>query len=162
MKVLGIDPGSINCGYSIIANDNGRPEYIECGVLHARAGLPKWERILIIGNDLRALLSEHKWGLDDQCAVESAYVPVGRGMKGVEALAETRGALCYIAMAYAGLGLTMVAPSTVKKAVTGNGRSDKSVVGEYVRGMLRLKSLPPPDATDALAVAIAVANGAGK
>lgn len=153
MRVLGIDPGSINCGYGIVDYDGAQFRYVECGVLSANARHGKWQRIGELADDLRGVLSEHKWGLDDLCACESAYVPPGRTM-GVETLAEARGALCCVAM-QAGLSIVTVAPSTVKKAVTGHGHSDKAAVAAHLVLILGLKNTPANDASDALGVAIA-------
>lgn len=155
MRVLGIDPGSLKCGYGILECEGARLRYVECGVLSAKAGQDKWTRIGIIGNELRALLAEHTWGLDDVCGIETAYIPANRGFHGAETLAEARGALCFVAVS-AGLHIVTVAPSTVKKAVTGSGRAEKSAVAEMVRLRLGLKLTPLPDAADALGIAIAV------
>lgn len=155
VRVLGIDPGSVKCGYAILEREGVDLRYVEAGVLSAKGH--KWERIGIIGNELRALLAEHTWGLDDLCGVETAYIPVGR-FYGVEALAEARGALCFVAMR-AGLNILTVSPSTVKKAVTGSGRAEKDRVASAVATILGLSRPPDPDAADALGVAIAIARG---
>lgn len=158
-RVLGIDPASILCGYAIVEQyDDGALGYIDCGVLQANPRHDKWVRICTLGNDLRTLLAEHVWGLDDVCGFESAYVPRDRP-RGVETLAEARGALCYVSMSV-GLSIVTVAPSTVKKAVTGNGHADKDAVGAMVMRRLGLKRKPDPNASDALGVCIAIAQGA--
>lgn len=160
-RVLGIDPASVNCGYGIIESEGAELRYVECGVLHSNANQHKWVRICELANDLRSLLSDYKWGLDDAVGFESAYVPRGRHPHGVETLAEARGALVYVCVA-CGLSVVTVAPSTVKKAVTGHGRADKQAVAEMVRVRLGLRTTPANDAADALGVAIAVAQGAGQ
>lgn len=156
MRVLGLDTGSQICGYGIIETEP--LGYVECGVFKARG--TKWQRIGVLGQDLRALLAEHKWGLDDLCGFESAFVPRGRFM-GVEALAEARGALAMVCMD-AGLSIQTVAPATVKKAVTGNGRATKEQVATHVQKLFGLSKRPANDAADALGVALALANGAGR
>jgi crossover junction endodeoxyribonuclease RuvC len=45
-------------------------------------------------------------------------------------------------------------PAHVKQTLTGNGRAEKSQVAHLVRAILRLETMPPVDATDALAMAI--------
>jgi crossover junction endodeoxyribonuclease RuvC len=45
-------------------------------------------------------------------------------------------------------------PLEIKKAVVGYGRAEKGQVQMMVRAILNLSELPPPDAADALAVAI--------
>jgi crossover junction endodeoxyribonuclease RuvC len=49
-------------------------------------------------------------------------------------------------------------PLEIKKAVVGYGRAEKSQVQSMVKAMLNLTELPPPDAADAMAVAICHAN----
>ncbi|MDO8785160.1 MAG: crossover junction endodeoxyribonuclease RuvC, partial [Syntrophales bacterium] len=45
-------------------------------------------------------------------------------------------------------------PLEIKKAVVGYGRAEKNQIQYMVKAILRLSELPPPDAADALAVAI--------
>jgi crossover junction endodeoxyribonuclease RuvC len=46
----------------------------------------------------------------------------------------------------------------VKRALVGSGRADKEQVAMLVGAILGLRTLPPVDATDALAIAITHAN----
>jgi crossover junction endodeoxyribonuclease RuvC len=60
-----------------------------------------------------------------------------------------------LAMANAGLAVAEYTPKQVKQAVTGYGGANKEQVGEMVRILLHLKTIPrPDDAADAAAVAI--------
>ena len=56
---------------------------------------------------------------------------------------------------YAALPIYEYAPLKVKLAVVGKGSADKSQVAFMVRALLGLKETPPPDAADALAIALA-------
>lgn len=161
MLVVGLDPGSIKTGYAIVLVDRGDVQYVECGVISAPANDNAWPRIKIISADLATLLDSHHFGRGDIVGVETAYVPQDRGPKGVETLAHARGALVQVCL-QRDLEVVTVAPSTVKKAVTGSGRSDKEAVAEMVRKRFKLRNTPAPDAADALGIALAVANGAGK
>ncbi len=158
-RVLGIDPGSVNCGYGIVEQDGASIRHVDSGAIKATASKGKWVRIGQLGNALYELLADHVWGLDDVCGFESAYVPVGR-TNGVETLAEARGALVYVCLML-GLSIVTVAPSTVKKAVTGNGRAEKEQVAKVLGLRLGLRDLLLGDQADALGVAVAVAQGAG-
>jgi crossover junction endodeoxyribonuclease RuvC len=60
-----------------------------------------------------------------------------------------------IAAADHGLPVYEYPPKKVKNAVVGNGNADKSQVAFMVRALLGLSETPPPDAADALAIAIA-------
>src|SRR5438270_7307132 len=60
-----------------------------------------------------------------------------------------------LALANGGLAVSEYTPKQVKQAVTGYGGANKEQVGEMVRIILHLKSIPrPDDAADAAAVAI--------
>jgi len=59
-----------------------------------------------------------------------------------------------LAGADGGLPVYEYSPMEIKKAVVGYGRAEKGQVQMMVRAILKLPELPPPDAADALAVAI--------
>ncbi len=60
-----------------------------------------------------------------------------------------------LALVNAGIAITEYKPSEVKLAVTGYGAARKGQVGEMVRLLLHLQSIPrPDDAADAAAIAI--------
>lgn len=64
-------------------------------------------------------------------------------------------AAAMLAGALAGLEVAEYAPAEVKLTVAGYGRGDKAQVQQMVRLQLGLPALPePPDAADALAVAL--------
>lgn len=155
MLVFGIDPGSVKCGYAVIRKDGLQLALMECGVFRAPANDngTKWARMHVIGHDFDDLLQQYGAGVGDLCAIESAYIPKGRTF-GVETLAEARGAVAYVASRHH-LEVVTVAPSTVKKVVTGSGKSDKQEVARVVMRHFALKVQPAPDATDAVGVAMA-------
>jgi crossover junction endodeoxyribonuclease RuvC len=54
-----------------------------------------------------------------------------------------------------GIPVSLHTPSEVKASITGSGRAPKEQVGAMVTKILKLEETPkPPDATDALALAI--------
>jgi crossover junction endodeoxyribonuclease RuvC len=70
------------------------------------------------------------------------------------AVGQARG-VAMLALANGGLTVAEYTPKQVKLAVTGYGGANKEQVGEMVRILLRLKTIPrPDDAADAAAVAI--------
>ena len=68
-------------------------------------------------------------------------------------MGHARGA-AMLAAAEAGLPIYEYAPRKVKAVVTGLGAAGKLQVGRMVRMLLGLAETPPPDAADALALAI--------
>jgi crossover junction endodeoxyribonuclease RuvC len=64
-------------------------------------------------------------------------------------------AVVLLAATRAAVPIALHTPSEVKEAVTGNGRAGKEQVGAMVMRLLKLDRVPtPPDAADALALAI--------
>lgn len=74
-------------------------------------------------------------------------------------LAQARGAVL-AACGAAGLEVREHAARSVKKAVVGTGRAEKTQVQAMLKVLLPGAALAGPDAADALAVAIADAHGA--
>ena len=146
MKILGIDPGSIRCGYAVIET-SPKLHLIDAGFIKIKE------------KNLQFQLSELIEGIDlilkeeiDEVAMEDifyAYNP-----KTVLKLAQFRGALCLRILQLHG-NFAEYTPLQVKKAVTGNGKSKKEQVAFMVKRILGIKGdIKPLDITDAIAVAI--------
>ena len=87
----------------------------------------------------------------DCLAVEGVFY--GRNVKSMLVLGQARGAVL-VAAARNALKIFEYQPSTVKQAVTGYGKADKSQVEKMVELLLRPDNLAGEHAADALAVAI--------
>jgi crossover junction endodeoxyribonuclease RuvC len=146
MRILGIDPGTIRCGYAIIET-TPKLTLIDAGF------------IKITEKELQYQLAQLIEGLDivlnnqiDEVAIEDifyAYNP-----KTVLKLAQFRGALSLRILQIHG-NFSEYTPLQVKKAVTGNGKAKKEQVAFMVKRILGLKGeIKPLDITDAIAVAI--------
>lgn len=154
--VLGIDSGSVRLGYGLVKAAAGEIYYVECGVISASAKLSVGERLAEIGRDLESVITERR---PDVVALEHGFVAVIRGklQQGALISSEARGVARFLA-ARAGIEISELAPTTVKKSVTGHGNADKALVATMVRRILRTQKAPPADAADALAAAIVVAR----
>jgi len=146
MKILGIDPGTIRCGYAIIET-SPKLCLIDAGF------------IKITQKELQYQLTQLIEGLDiilkekiDEVAIEDifyAYNP-----KTVLKLAQFRGALSLRILQIHG-NFYEYTPLQVKKAVTGNGKAKKEQVAFMVKRILGLKGeIKPLDITDAIAIAL--------
>lgn len=148
MRILGLDPGSRVCGYGVIDEEKGDLRYVECGVLTAPEDRPMEQRLGEIARGLREVIGELSPGV---VAVEDVFTH--QNPRSALALAQARGmALAVIGLA--GLRVASYAPALVKKTVTGSGTADKGQIARMVQALIKLKSLPRADASDALAVAI--------
>ncbi|RMH44371.1 MAG: crossover junction endodeoxyribonuclease RuvC [Deltaproteobacteria bacterium] len=156
MRVLGVDPGSRRCGYAVVdADARGECAYIECGVLGATAAAPLEDRLAELARDLAQVIADLK-------PVVVAVEDVFRGInsRSALALAHARGTVFAVA-GMAGLRVHSYPPAMVKKTVAGHGRASKDQVARMVQTLVGLRTAPPADAADALAVALTHARAAG-
>jgi crossover junction endodeoxyribonuclease RuvC len=154
--VIGIDPGTVKMGVGVIRFDGKRMGFVRGELLEAKASWPLARRLVELHNDLVELLDQ--WSVVDFAGGEVhqlAGIEEGfRGGKGDMSLAEARGiARCALARVV-NMDVRGYAPSTVKKAVLGNGRGYKMDVPWMVARMLKMKTQPQADVADALAVAV--------
>ncbi len=156
MRVLGIDPGTRVVGWGLVERQGSRLVALGWGVLRARASEDIPERLVVLHEGVRGLVREHRPG---RVAIEEAFF--GKSGRAALALGEGRGA-AMVAVGLEGVPVVQFPPATVKKAVTGRGGAAKEQVGAMVKVLLGLDSIPaPPDAADALAVAICALHRGG-
>ena len=148
MRILGLDPGSRVCGYGVIDEERGELRYVECGVLTAPEDRPMEQRLGEIARGLREVIAELA---PEICAVEDVFTH--QNPRSALALAQARG-MALAVMGLAGLRVASYPPALVKKTVSGSGAADKGQIARMVQALIKLRSLPRADATDALAVAI--------
>ena len=148
MKILGIDPGTINCGYSILEVNNNKPRLIEAGLVKIKSRILQ-EQIVELVEGLDLIFSKHEI---DEVAIEDIFF--AHNPKSVIKLAQFRGALSLKILQEFG-NFAEYTPLQVKKAVTGNGKADKKQVAFMVKRLLNIKGeIKPLDITDAIAVSI--------
>jgi crossover junction endodeoxyribonuclease RuvC len=149
VKVIGIDPGTANCGYGIVHESGGRLRAIGHGSWSTPAGERTELRLKTIFDGVAQLIVEHE---PDAVALEESYV--GADARIALSVGQARGAVL-VAAVQAGVDCAEYAPASVKQAVCGYGRAEKAQVQRMVRSILGLHALPTPNhASDALAVAI--------
>jgi len=148
MKILGIDPGSRNCGYCILSFDGKKPRLIEAGLIKIKTSVLQ-EQIVELVEGIDVILSAHNI---DEAAIEDiffAYNP-----KTVLKLAQFRGALSLKILQEIGYFYEYT-PLQIKQAMTGNGKASKEQVAFMVKRLLGVtKEIKPLDITDAMAVAL--------
>ena len=148
MRILGVDPGTINLGYGVVDGE-GEMHMVDCGVISLPARLPMEERLRSIYNELSKIIARHK---PSEVAIEEPFI--GHNVKSAFAIGKAQ-AIAILAAANQGLPIYYYSPAKVKQQITSYGQSDKQQVQEMVRVQLGLSELPQPsDAADALAVAM--------
>ncbi|MBI4549977.1 MAG: crossover junction endodeoxyribonuclease RuvC [Candidatus Omnitrophica bacterium] len=151
MRVLGIDPGTWKAGIGIVDLDNGKmnsPHYETLVLQKNRGGVPLAKRLQKIYDILGEVLKIYK---PDVMALEDVFY--SQSFSSAVRIGEAR-AVAILAATNHGVSVAEYLPTRVKQAISGNGRAAKNQVQFMVRHLLGLRENPPPDAADALAVAI--------
>ena len=147
MRVMGIDPGLVACGWGVIEAEAGRLRFVACGTLRPR-GAALAERLLALHEGLTAVITAQA---PEAAAVEQTFV--NRDGAGTLKLGQARG-VALLAVAQAGIAPGEYMPNAVKKAVVGVGHAAKAQIGHMVRMQLPGADPDGPDAADALAIAL--------
>lgn len=155
MIAFGIDPGSHRTGWGVIRAEGGRMTFVAAGVIRAQEAAPLAERVASVFEGLRLALGTHR---PDHVFLESVFHH--KSVRSALVLGHARGVALLAAQLHSAV-IDELSPAEVKKAVTGNGRAEKTQVQEMVRIILGLRERAQADASDALAVAIGGSQRAG-
>ena len=150
MRVLGVDCGTHCTGYGLVELD--RRDQLTCityGGIRLSRQTPLSQRLSTIFDKLCALIREHQ---PDRVAIEDVFYAVN--VKSALKLGQVRGVAMLAASSH-NIVVAEYAPLTIKSAVVGYGKAEKSQVQLMVSRLLRMQQFPEPaDAADALAIAI--------
>lgn len=148
VRCLGVDPGSLACGWAVVERFGSRMSLVEAGVIRNPRGTDFDQRALLIHERLSEAIAAHGPSF---MAVESPFVE--KNAATALKLGQIRGGILLTAALH-GLPVGDYNPMQVKKAVSGYGWADKHQVGKMVMTLLNLKEPLAVDAADAAAVAI--------
>ena len=148
MKILGIDPGTRNCGYAIVEKVGNKKILIEAGLIKIKQDSLQYQ-ITQLCEGLDLIFKTHKI---DEVAIED--ISYAHNPKTVLKLAQFRGALSLKILQIHG-EFSEYTPLQIKKAVTGKAKAAKEQVAFMVKKMLGIsKEIKPLDITDAIAIAL--------
>src|SRR6266849_6312965 len=146
---LGIDPGTAIVGYAVVAARGDDLDMIACNVITTPAGMPLAQRLQHIYRCLGEVITIYH---PNEAAMEELFF--AKNARTALTVGHGRG-VAMLALANGGLSVAEYTPMQVKQAVSGYGGAKKEQVGEMVRILLRLQTIPrPDDAADAAAIAI--------
>ena len=150
MRVLGIDCGGEYTGYGVVEQDDGGTlRHVCSGALRLLPRQALELRLLKICQGLSEVIAGHS---PEVVAIEDVFYAVNA--KSALKLGHVRG-VAMMTAAQAGLAVVAYSPLSIKSAVVGYGRAEKSQVQLMVARLLQLPEPPqPPDVADALAIAI--------
>ena len=148
MKILGIDPGTRNCGYAIVEKNGRDLKLIEAGLIKIKTKILQ-EQIVEMTEGIDLIFKTHKI---DEVSIEDMFYAFNP--KTVIKLAQFRGAISLKILQNFG-NFSEYTPLQVKQAVTGNGKATKEQVAFMVKRLLNVKKeIKPLDITDAIAIAL--------
>lgn len=148
--ILGIDPGTLMMGYSIIVVQNGKLELLEMDILKLSAKKDNYQRLEIIHCKVKELILK----FHPHCfAIEAPFF--GKNVQSMLKLGRAQG-VAIAAAINAGLEVCEYSPRKIKQSITGNGNAGKEQVWQMLQRILSIetRTLRYLDASDALAVAV--------
>lgn len=150
MRVLGVDCGTEYTGFGVVELcPDDALVCLTCGAIKLSPREPLPRRLATIFERLGVIIQEHR---PDNVAIEDVFYALN--VKSALKLGQVRG-VAMLAASSAGLEVTEYSPLSIKSAVVGYGRAEKPQVQHMVTRLLNLVEVPePPDAADALAIAI--------
>lgn len=148
MTILGIDPGTRNCGYALLELENGKMRLIEAGLIKMKPEALQLQIPQVV-EAIEQLFAAHEI---DEVAMEDIFY--AHNPKTVIKLAQFRGAITLKLLQEFGQ-FNEYTPLQVKKALTGKAKAAKEQVAFMVKRLLGItREIKPLDITDAIAVAI--------
>jgi crossover junction endodeoxyribonuclease RuvC len=145
---LGIDPGSHVTGYGVIEQTRSGLSHILHGEIRPGKDAALSSRLQTIYDGLIEII--HR-SAPEALAIEDIFY--GKNVRSLIRQGHVRGG-AILAGKQMGVPVYQYSPLEIKSAVVGYGRAEKEQVQKMVKAILSLPELPPPDAADALAVAI--------
>jgi len=146
MRVLGVDPGTVNTGWGVIEMHGQRLQRVASGVIRARG--PLAPRLAHMHAQTQEILA----AFAPAClSLEKTFV--GENVQSAFRLGEARGVIL-AAAATAGVPVQEYSPAEIKVAVAGAGRASKQQMQLMVTRLLALDGVLGPDEADALGAAI--------
>jgi len=165
MRIIGIDPGTISCGYGIVevhsqqSTRNREPVYIASGDIKMKRKDPLPERLRLLYNSLKTVIDKYR---PSHLCIEKIFYH--KSIRSAFTLGSTR-AIAMLLAAENAIPVFEYNPTQLKLALTGYGRAEKRQVRDMVIRILNLKTSHLPlteDSSDALALCICHVNSSNR
>ncbi len=154
MRILGVDPGLRVTGYGAIDCSPRGARLVEAGIVTPEVRAPLERRLGDLHTGLREVMVAVA---PDVMVVEELWSGYKNPATAV-LMGHARGVIC-LAAHECGVRVEHIAHSQVKRVLTGSGAARKEQVKRMVMLALELVTTPQPDdVSDALALALALAN----
>jgi crossover junction endodeoxyribonuclease RuvC len=150
MLIMGIDPGSLRCGFGIIEKKaDGTVNHISHGTIVLNAQQSLAERLKILACDLLELIHTYK---PQNAVIEDIFVY--KNPRSALILGQARGAVITV-LGLEKIPMQSLSPTAVKALIIGKGRASKLQIAHMVALELKIPLPKSLDASDALSLALA-------
>jgi crossover junction endodeoxyribonuclease RuvC len=147
--ILGIDPGTLVMGYSVVEASKNIFTIKTLDVLKLSSKKDHYQRLQMVHQKITELVDQYS---PTEFAIEAPFF--GKNVQSMLKLGRAQGVAIAAAMTK-NIPVTEYSPRKIKQAITGNGNADKEQVWKMLQRITALPDKPKYfDATDALAVAI--------
>lgn len=150
-RILGIDPGSLRCGFGVVARVDGGIAHIAHGTIILDPKKPVSERLRDLAVDMAHIIDKYA---PTHAAVEDVFF--FKNPRSALVLGQARGAVL-ASLGLRGVAVESLAPTAIKALIAGRGRAQKFQVAHMVSLQLGIAIPQSKDASDALAIALAYA-----
>ncbi len=151
-RILGIDPGLLHTGWSIIDVVGSSRKYVASGVILPPTKIDLSERLSFIFNNVSKLCDDFQ---PNECGIEVIFV--NKNGKTTLLLAQARAA-AIVAVANKNIPVFEYEPNKVKKALACTGHADKEQIYKMLSMLLPMAKPKTSDESDAIAIALTHAN----
>ncbi len=151
-RILGIDPGLLHTGWSIIDIAGSTRKYVASGVILPPTKIDFAQRLAFIFNSVSDICEKFQ---PNECSIEIIFV--NKNSKTTLLLGHARAA-AITAVATKDIPVFEYEPNKVKKALTGMGHADKDQIYKMLSILLPDAHPKTPDESDAIAIALTHAN----
>ena len=151
-RILGVDPGLLHTGWSIIDVAGSTRKYIASGVILPPVKIPLAQRLAFIFNNVSEICEKFQ---PTECSIEVIFV--NKNGKTTLLLGQARAA-AITAVAVRNIPVFEYEPNKVKKALTSSGHADKDQIYKMLSILLPTAKPKTPDESDAVAIALTHAN----
>lgn len=149
MRILGVDPGLANTGWSVVECSNNRYTVLSYGVVKTKVD-DKWtDRISYITDELLKIAKDNNCA---GCGAEDIFFT--KNVSSAISVAKVIGAFSTV-LYKSGVDVCLFTPTEIKKAIVGVGSADKEQIRKMVMLTTGMKDKIKSDhAADSVAAAI--------
>ncbi len=147
--ILGIDPGTMVMGYSLILQKDKHLSLLRMGILKLKQFDNQALKLKKIFERVLEIIDEYH---PDELAIEAPFF--GKNVQSMLKLGRAQGVAMAAAL-YRDIPIFEYSPRKIKQSITGNGAASKEQVALMLQKIIQFEELPDfLDATDATAAAV--------